>query len=119
MIRFVVAALVIGVVVALVSGVVGSPVAGLVLLVAPLVFLVKVALLVLLLGAFGRGCWRRSQASDDGRRADGGWGRRSDSSQQRTGKSPEQSFEEWHRMAHAKEEVDSWAPPFPDTGENV
>jgi hypothetical protein len=36
-----------------------------------------------------------------------GWQR---PSSQREGKSREEQFEDWHRIAHAREEVDSWAP---------
>ena len=39
-----------------------------------------------------------------------GWQRPSGRSQRPSGKSREEQFEDWHSVAHAREEVDSWVP---------
>ena len=77
------------------------------LVIIPIV-LFKLLLLMAFLGCAGR-------AFAGGRRRHGNWSgsyrrwdrpERSEEPQQ----SPEDRFEDWHRMAHAKDEVDSWAP---------
>lgn len=119
MFRFVMAVLAVVGVVALVSGGIGGPEIGIGLLFIPLLVFAKIAFIMFLFGAVGRVLWHRSRRFEGGSRPDWGWGRRPDGRPERPARSPEQSFEEWHRMAHAKEEVDSWAPPFPETGENA
>lgn len=74
------------------------------LLLFPLLILAKVLFVVMLFGLIGRGF------HFGGRRGEGmRWGRwerpKSDTS---TRDSREEGFEEWHRMAHAREEVNSW-----------
>ncbi|MBT8203702.1 MAG: hypothetical protein KJO17_12535 [Acidimicrobiia bacterium] len=79
--------------------------------------LIKVAFFMMLLGFVGRRMWHRSPdrewdwVGDRGRsrgsrraRPDSGAARRSD----------EDRFEEWHRMAHAREEVDGWVSDLDD-----
>lgn len=115
MFRFVVAVLAVVGVVALVTGGVSAAAVGAGLLVFPLLIVAKIAFVVLLFGLFGRMCWHRSRRFGDGSRPEWGWSRGPVSRRPPAErKSPEQSFEEWHRMAHAREEVDSWAPPIPD-----
>ena len=70
----------------------------------PLLLLAKVLFFVLLFGFIGRGFSRRGPS-----RNWSGWGRwerppRPSDERKRS----EDDFEEWHRMAHAKEEVNSW-----------
>ena len=114
MFRFVIALLAAFGLGALVFGGNAATAAGLVLLV-PLFFIFKVLLFVMLFGLVSSAIWGKG-----GRRHRSGWhqyhyrrgsgagastddasGRRRDE----TGR-----FEEWHRMAHAKEEVESWTP---------
>lgn len=70
----------------------------------PLLLLAKVLFVVMLFGFMGRRLGRPRPS-----RYEPPWGRRdrakSDAGEQRT---REDAFEEWHRMAHAREEVDSW-----------
>lgn len=70
----------------------------------PLLLLAKVFFFVMLFGFMGRRFGR-----SDARRYEPPWSRRergkNDNSEKRSG---EDAFEEWHRMAHAREEVDSW-----------
>ena len=82
----------------------------------PLMILFKIALFGLIFGAFARGGYRSRQA---GYGPPWGWDRPSRRRKDRSGKGdgsteerpgPEDRFEEWHRMAHAKDEVESWAP---------
>ena len=74
------------------------------LLLFPILLLAKILFFVMLLGFIGRGFSRRGPSRDWPT-----WGRwdrpprRGDERRTREG-----DFEEWHRMAHAKEEVDSW-----------
>jgi hypothetical protein len=113
--RFIVAVLAVIGVVALVTGGVGAAAVGAGLLVFPLLILAKIAFLMVLFGVFGRMFWHRSRRFGDGSYPEWGWGRGPRARRpEAPRKSPEQSFEEWHRMAHAREEVDSWAPPIPD-----
>ena len=70
----------------------------------PLLLLAKVFLLMMLFGMIGRGFGRR-----DPSRSEMPWGRwRRPQTKRSDQPSREDRFEEWHRMAHAKEEVDSW-----------
>lgn len=71
------------------------------LMVLPILFF-KGVFLLMIFGFFGRmafghrhrdrDSWRRPAASND------------------ASPSPDQQFEDWHRMAHAREEVESWTP---------
>ena len=78
----------------------------------PLLLLAKVLFFVMLFGFIGRGFgrhgrdrsgspwgkWERPEA----------WGSRKRSQRHEDTRSRSDDFEEWHRMAHAKDEVDSW-----------
>ena len=78
----------------------------------PLLLLAKVLFFVMLFGFLGRtfarhgrdrsgspfGKWERTQP----------WGGGNKSQRAEDNRSRSDDFEEWHRMAHAKEEVDSW-----------
>jgi hypothetical protein len=73
----------------------------------PLFVLVKVMFIAMLFGYFGH---RARRGGDPGWGGPAGW-RRPEWRRDRedTGSpSAEDRFEEWHRMAHAREEVDSW-----------
>ncbi len=77
------------------------------LLLLPL-FLLKVGLILAVIGFFGRKfarCGRGDWQSDWQEH----WTQRRRRPQEPR-RSTEESFEEWHRMAHAREEVDRWAP---------
>lgn len=78
----------------------------------PVFFLLKVLFIAMLFGMFARRRYSYRSGADFrppwGR--GGGSRRRSPSSQEEAGGEETDRFEEWHRMAHAKEEVDSWAP---------
>ena len=78
----------------------------------PLLLLAKVLFFVMLFGFLGRGFARRGGNRYEGPWGtwDRPWGRGNEkrSRPEQDTKSREDSFEEWHRMAHAKEEVDSW-----------
>jgi len=82
------------------------------LLLAPLVIVMKIAFLFLAFGLF-RSVW----AGRRGHSSYGPWGwrpRRSTPSRQaEQGPSERERFEEWHRLQHAREEVDSWVDPEP------
>lgn len=70
----------------------------------PLLLLAKILFFVMLFGFIGRGFARRGPSRDwPGR---GRWDRQPRGREDR--KTREDDFDEWHRMAHAKEEVDSW-----------
>jgi hypothetical protein len=119
MFRFIVAVLAVAGVVALVSGGISGAEIGVGVLLIPVLFFAKLAFIVLFWGAIWRMFWHRSRDFGEGAGPRWGGGPRPSRRPENPARSPEQSFEEWHRMAHAKEEVDSWAPPFPDTGENA
>lgn len=110
MFRFVIAMLAAFGLGALVFGGNAATAAGLVLLV-PLFFIFKLMLFFLLFGVVSSALWGRGRP-----RARGHWGphhewrRSSRSSSEERRPSREEQFEAWHRMAHAREEVDSWAP---------
>lgn len=78
----------------------------------PLLLLAKVLFIVMLFGFLGRGFARRGPYRYES--PWGAWDRpKTRGGAKRSGrkqdqKSDEEAFEEWHRMAHAKEEVDSW-----------
>jgi hypothetical protein len=70
----------------------------------PLLLLAKVLFFFMLFGFIGRGFMRRGPAGEEPP-----WTRRRRTEGKSGGRRPqEDSFEEWHRMAHAREEVDSW-----------
>ncbi len=70
-------------------------------LLAPLLIFGKIALFMLFFGMMGRGFGRRTA-----------WGRpsyrRPGPRSQATDPITEADFDEWHRLTHAKEEVDGW-----------
>ena len=89
------------------GSVLGSGLAGLgALLVLP-ILLLKVAFFMMLFGFIGRRAWhtRRMWEWDEPR-----WRGRSRPRPRREtpSHSDEDKFEDWHRMAHAREEVDGW-----------
>lgn len=105
MFRFLIAALaVVGIVSLFSSGASAAATGAGFLLLFPLLMLAKILFFVMLFGFIGRGFSRRGPSRDWS-----GWGsrerppRRGDERKTR-----EDDFEEWHRMAHAKEEVNSW-----------
>ena len=79
----------------------------------PLFFILKIMFIAMIFGAFAHRGYRSRTGASDFRppwmRND--WtGRRSTRPRSDDGPSEDDRFEEWHRMAHAKDEVDSWAP---------
>lgn len=114
MFRFVVALLAAFGLGALIFGGNAASAAGLVLL-APLFFIFKVMLFFMLFGVISSAMWRRGGGPrrSHWHRYSGyrGW-ERSDSDEDAPSRNRGDTdrFEEWHRMAHAKEEVDSWTP---------
>ena len=83
----------------------GAGGAGLLVL-APLFILGKIFLILLFFGAISGFFWRgyeegRPRPPWTGRR----WARRS---QEPPEKSRAEQFEEWHRLSHARDEVDTW-----------
>jgi hypothetical protein len=78
----------------------------------PIFFFFKLLFIAMLFGMFARRRFGYQRTGKDFRppwaRA-GGSRRRSSSSRPDKGPAESDRFEEWHRMAHAKEEVDSWA----------
>ena len=95
------------------GSVIGSGVAGLAALaIIPILFL-KFMFVMFLFGFVGRRFWY------SGRRPSAGWGEppwrgRSRPQAEPSRPSGEERFEEWHRMAHAREEVDSWVSDLDD-----
>ena len=105
MIRFAIAALaVIGLMSLFFGGASAAATGAGFLLLFPLLIVAKIAFIALFFGFMGRGFARR------GPYRPGPWGwrdrPRSDETDRR---SKEDDFDEWHRMAHAREEVDRWA----------
>lgn len=78
----------------------------------PIFFFFKVLFVAMLFGMFARHRFGNQWSRDDYRppwsRGQGSR-RGSRSSDKEDGSAQTERFEEWHRMAHAKEEVDSWA----------
>ncbi|MGI9528105.1 MAG: hypothetical protein ACR2NG_00205 [Acidimicrobiia bacterium] len=75
------------------------------LVLAPLLILAKVFFLMLFFGVIGGFFWRNY---DDGPRREP-WSRRTQPRAVDGGqRNREELFEEWHRVAHAREEVDTW-----------
>ena len=85
----------------LASGVEGASL----LVLAPLLLLGKVFLVMLFLGVVGGFFWR---GYGDGPQRPPWSRRRSPRSTEEPAKTREELFEEWHRVAHAREEVDTW-----------
>ena len=79
------------------------------LVLAPLLILAKVFFIMLFVGVIGGFFWRNH--GDGPRRPP--WSR---SRSRRDTLEPERTqddiFEEWHRLAHAKDEVDRWVEPL-------
>lgn len=95
------------------GSVLGSGVAGLAALALIPILLLKFMFFMFLFGFVGRRFWY------SGRRPGSGWGEppwrgrsRSESASPRP--SAEDRFDEWHRMAHAREEVDGWVSDLDD-----
>ena len=75
------------------------------LLLAPLFILGKLVLVMLFFGALGGFFWRNF---GDGPRRPSWDRRRRETGSEEQQKTREELFEEWHRVAHAREEVDTW-----------
>lgn len=105
----------------------GGPGAVGTVLAAPLVavgFVFKIFLFFMLFGLMsrlifragatgGRGkCWSGPSGREWSDRTRPHWHRRSGSSDEGEAGSKDDRFEEWHRMAHARQEVDDHTPPF-------
>lgn len=105
MFRFLIAALaVVGLVSLFSSGASAAATGAGFLLLFPLLLLAKILFFVMLLGFVGRGFSRRGPAQDWP--GESRWERPRRSGDER--RTREDHFDEWHRMAHAREEVDSW-----------
>jgi len=134
--RLVVAGLAIFGLISLFSSGVGAGVGLGALLLAPLFIIMKIMFFMFLFGVFakgiaGRGHHHRHRAGNRSSERSDEWAdewsdwkarwerstgpRRGRDRDRRSGSRPQQAetdrFEEWHRMAHAKEEVDSWVDP--------
>lgn len=76
----------------------------------PLLLLAKVVFIAMIFGMFSRrgygSRWRTSEFRSFWERDPSG----SRGTTKDEGPTETDRFEEWHRMAHAREEVDSWAP---------
>ena len=79
---------------------------------APLFIIGKLFFILLLFGVIGGFFWRSSY----GRPPWGptGWRRPPGRSQEPRGTSREEQFEDWHRVAHARDEVDGWVGDLDD-----
>ncbi len=80
------------------------------LILLPILFL-KVMLFMMLFGFIGRRFRGRGRSWDW---AESSWRGRPRPGRQEPTKSREDRFEEWHRMAHAREEVDGWVSDLDD-----
>ena len=95
-----------------IASVFGTAVAGIgALILLPILFL-KNAFFLMLFGFIGRRFSGRSRpwAWDEP-----GWRGRPRPGREQPSKSSDERFEEWHRMAHAREEVDGWVSDLDDT----
>jgi hypothetical protein len=72
------------------------------------IVLLKVVLVLTLFGFVGRRLTGRRSSWDEDHP---GWVGRSRARQENPSASREERFEEWHRMAHARQEVDDHTPP--------
>ena len=96
---------------ALLFGGAGGAVAGFgFLALIPIIFLFKVVFIATLFGMFARRRYDGRWGSEDFRPpwAGGRRSQRSASPERDEGPSETERFEEWHRLAHAREEVDGW-----------
>ncbi len=97
---------VIGLVSLLGGGVSGAAAGAGFLLLLPLLFFAKIVLFFALIAFIGRGFGRRPPY-----RFGPPWSWRERHHTDRSDRSSrEDEFDEWHRMAHAREEVDAWVP---------
>jgi len=105
MFRFAFAALAIIGLGSLLFGSIGHSVGGGFLLLAPLLFVLKIMFFLMIFGIVRRGFgYGRGRAWDEAP-----WTRRrTRSRRQEEGPSQEKQFDEWHRMSHARDEVDQW-----------
>jgi hypothetical protein len=87
----------------------GSGLAGLSAIIVLPILLVKVGFVLMLVGFVGRRMAGR-RSSWDGERP--GWAEHWRPRQEKPAVSHEDRFEEWHRMAHARQEVDDHTPPI-------
>ena len=96
---------------ALLFGGAGTAAAGVGFLAAfPLLLLAKLAFVAMIFGMFSRRGYGPGWRNNEFRPF---WGRDDFGSRpagKDEGPTETDRFEEWHRMAHAREEVDSWAP---------
>ncbi len=96
---------VIGMVSLLGGGVSGAAAGAGFLLLLPLLFFAKIVFFAALIGFIGRGFGRRPPY-----RSGPPWSWRERQTDRPSRSSRENEFDEWHRMAHAREEVDGWVP---------
>jgi len=96
--------------VSLLSGAAGWAVAGGLFLLAPLLFVFKIMFFLMIFGMFKAGFAHRRGHVNQG---PWGWRPRRPVTQG-SGPSEKDRFDEWHRMDHAREEVDSWVNPKVD-----
>ncbi len=87
------------------GSVLGSGLAGLGVIILLPILLLKVGFVLMLFGFVGRRLTGRRFARDWDHP---GWVGRSRPRQERPSASRGDQFEEWHRMAHAREELDGW-----------
>ena len=107
MFRFGIAVLAIVGLVSLLSGAAGWAVAGGLFLLAPVFFIFKIMFFLMMFGIF-----KAAFAHRRGYTSQGPWGWRPRRPTTRSeGPSEKDRFEEWHRMDHARQEVDSWVDP--------
>ncbi|NND03176.1 MAG: hypothetical protein HKN91_10350 [Acidimicrobiia bacterium] len=95
--------------VSLISGAAGWAVAGGLFLLAPLFFVFKIMFFLMMFGMF-----KAAFAHRRGYRNEGPWGWRPRPVATSNAPSEKERFDEWHRMDHARQEVDSWVNPTVD-----
>lgn len=94
--------------VSLLSGTAGWVAVGGIALLAPLFFIFKIMLFFMIFGMF-KGAFAHRHGHHSDRFP---WDRRPRRRDTRSdGPSDEERFEEWHRIQHARDEVDSWVDP--------
>ena len=93
--------------VSLLSGAAGWAVAGGLFLLAPLLFVFKIMFFLMIFGMFKAAFAHRRGYGNVG---PWGWRPRRPVTQS-NGASEKDRFDEWHRMDHARQEVDSWVDP--------
>ena len=113
MFRFAIMILAIFGLISLLSGAVGTVAAGIGGLALLSLFAFKLFFLLAIFGFIGRRMWGWN--SGPRRPGPGPWGRPREQTPQ---PSQEDKFEEWHRLAHAREEVDGWVDGLPDVGQD-